>query len=165
MQVGQEFACNSCRLIMHGCMQIGGGLSCVMVLCCAVLRSLLCCAAVCQIVLLSSLKTFVVAGNKFSGTVNENIYYLPALAKLDLSNNSLVGTTPPAIGCVGCQLGMHVPLLSCGAQAAACMPVAGLSRAGRALAQALAVCSQQSQQDVAGSIMTSTAWLLRQHGL
>jgi hypothetical protein len=51
-----------------------------------------------QIVLLSSLKTFVVASNKLTGTVNENIYYLPALAKLDFSNNTLVGTTPPAIG-------------------------------------------------------------------
>lgn len=51
-----------------------------------------------QITLLSSLKTFVVSSNRFSGTVNENIYYLPALAKLDLSNNALVGTLPKAIG-------------------------------------------------------------------
>jgi len=51
-----------------------------------------------QITLLSSLKTFVVSSNRFSGTVNENIYFLPALAKLDLSNNALVGTLPKAIG-------------------------------------------------------------------
>lgn len=51
-----------------------------------------------QITLLSSLKTFVVSSNKFNGTVNENIYYLPALAKLDLSNNTLVGTTAQSIG-------------------------------------------------------------------
>lgn len=51
-----------------------------------------------QLVLLSSLKTFVVSSNRFSGTVNENIYYLPALAKLDISNNSFVGTMVPAIG-------------------------------------------------------------------
>lgn len=54
--------------------------------------------AAAQIVLLSSLKTFVVSSNRFSGTVNENIYYLPALAKLDLSNNTLVGTMVQAIG-------------------------------------------------------------------
>lgn len=45
------------------------------------------------------------------------------------------------------------------------MPLAGWSRAGRVLAQALAVCLPQCQQAVAGSIMTSTAWLLRQHWL
>jgi hypothetical protein len=61
-----------------------------------------------QIVLLSSLKTFVVASNKLTGTVNENIYYLPALAKLDLSNNTLVGTTPPAIGYVS-STGVQAP--------------------------------------------------------
>lgn len=55
-------------------------------------------ACCCQVTLLSSLKTFVVSSNQFSGTMTENIYYLPALAKLDLSNNSLVGTTPTAIG-------------------------------------------------------------------
>lgn len=65
----------------------------------------MCCVCMCpalrclpQLVLLSSLKTFVVSSNKLSGTVNENIYYLPALAKLDLSNNSFVGTMVQAIG-------------------------------------------------------------------
>jgi hypothetical protein len=59
----------------------------------------LCClSALLQLVLLSSLKTFVVSSNRFRGTVNENVYYLPALAKLDISNNSFVGTMVPAIG-------------------------------------------------------------------
>lgn len=119
----------------------------LMVLCCAALPAVLCCAAVCQIVLLSSLKTFVVASNKFSGTVNENIYYLPALAKLDLSNNTLVGTTPQAIGCVwlarvAC---MHRCSLA-GPQAAASMPLLGLSKGLDVCVlapQALAVCLRQ----------------------
>ena len=66
----------------------------------AVPSCILCPALPCrpQLVLLSSLKTFVVSSNKLTGTVNENIYYLPGLAKLDLSNNSFVGTMVQAIG-------------------------------------------------------------------
>jgi hypothetical protein len=99
-------------------------------------------------VLLSSLKTFVVASNKFSGTVNENIYYLPALAKLDLSNNTLVGTTPQAIGCVASTACMRCCTLG-KAQAAACMPLVGSGMCWRMPC----VCSSDSH--TAGSIVVS----------
>jgi hypothetical protein len=40
----------------------------------------------------------VVANNAFEGPVNENVFYLPALSKLDMSNNRLLGTLPASVG-------------------------------------------------------------------
>lgn len=50
------------------------------------------------ITLLSGLKTLLLGRNSFTGTMTEDIYYLPSLMHLDISNNQFVGTIPPAIG-------------------------------------------------------------------
>jgi Leucine-rich repeat (LRR) protein len=50
------------------------------------------------ITLLSSLQSLNIAGNALTGTISMDLYYLPALAHFDASNNSFVGTIPAAIG-------------------------------------------------------------------
>jgi hypothetical protein len=47
---------------------------------------------------MSSLTSVKLSNNMFSGTVVEDLYFLPALSVLDLSSNQFVGTTPAAIG-------------------------------------------------------------------
>lgn len=50
---------------------------------------------------LGSLQTFFIAGNSFTGTIPEDLLYLPAIRRIDLSNNKFFGTIPlVAIGCV-----------------------------------------------------------------
>jgi Leucine-rich repeat (LRR) protein len=51
-----------------------------------------------QITLLSGLKTLIMSGNKFQGTLTEDVFFLPALMRFDVSNNSFVGTIHQAIG-------------------------------------------------------------------
>jgi hypothetical protein len=38
------------------------------------------------------------SGNKFTGTLTEDVFFLPALMMFDVSNNSFVGTIHEAIG-------------------------------------------------------------------
>jgi hypothetical protein len=43
---------------------------------------------------LGGLKTFLIASNKFTGTITEDLLYLPAIRHIDMSDNNFFGVLP-----------------------------------------------------------------------
>jgi hypothetical protein len=54
-----------------------------------------------RITLLTYLYQFNMRNNYLSGTMPEDVFFLPRLAELDLSHNKFTGTLSESIGCVG----------------------------------------------------------------
>jgi hypothetical protein len=58
---------------------------------------------------LGGLKTFLIASNNFSGTITEDLLYLPAIRHIDMSDNKFFGILPAvALGWVCCRLPLNV---------------------------------------------------------
>lgn len=51
------------------------------------------CAGWCPGVL-GGLKTFLIPSNNFTGTITEDLLYLPAIRRIDMSNNNFFGVLP-----------------------------------------------------------------------
>jgi hypothetical protein len=43
---------------------------------------------------LGGLKTFLIASNNFTGTITEDLLYLPAIRHVDMSDNNFFGVLP-----------------------------------------------------------------------